>query len=825
MKLKNVVPTNELNFNELKRTCNYDNFNFESTDGIEEIDEIIGQGQALSALKLGVEIQSPGYNIFITGLSGTGKFSTVKQTLKNIQPKCKNLKDYAYVFNFENTDQPTLLEFAGGEAKVFKKDMQKAITNLRREIPKALDSEPFLSRRKKLIEELQAAQFELSQTFEKELRKDGFTLGQVKSGETIRPEIMILLKEGPIYLHQIEEMVFEGKITEENFAEITRKYSEHQHGLADLFKKGIILNNDFMENLEKLEKESVEKNINSVFEDLLIHHKSRKVKKYLALIRKNIEERLHNFKAISQKKDEEEISPDELFKVFEVNIILDNSNKNDCPIIVETSPTYSNLFGTIEKVSDGSGFWYSDFTKIKAGSFLRANNGYLIINAEDAFSEFGVWKTLKRALIYGKLEIQDIFQTMNYNPVMLKPEAIDINLKVILIGNSYIYYLLSNYENDFNKIFKVKAEFDHEMNRTEESLLQYAQLIKKIIKAEKLLPFDKSAVGKIIEYGSRYAGNQSKLTTRFAYIADLIRESSFWAVKEKSKIVDETLVSKAFWERRKRHSLYESKVQEMIDKGTILIDVEGERVGQINGLAVYEMNQISFGKPTRITASVAIGNGNFINVEREAGLSGSSHNKAMLIIAGYFREVFGNRHPLSFTASVVFEQGYGMIDGDSASITEIAAIISSITEIPIKQNYAITGSINQKGDIQPIGGVNEKIEGFYDVCKSKGLTGKQGVIIPAQNVQDLMLNDEVVEAVKKGEFHIFKANRAEEALEILMGIQACEKTKEGCFKANTIFGVVEKKLEEIHKKAKNFGLKPKPNTTKTDKTKKTELNK
>jgi lon-related putative ATP-dependent protease len=384
--------------------------------------------------------------------------------------------------------------------------------------------------------------------------------------------------------------------------------------------------------------------------------------------------------------------------------------------------------------------------------------------------------------------------------------------------------VLSNYEDDFNKIFKVKAEFDYEMKLSDTALNEYARIIKKLIQNENLLEFDKTAIAKIAEYGARYAGEKKKLTTRFAYITDLAREASFWAKDNGDEMVTAYNVDHAYISAKERHSLYESKVTEMITGGSILIDTKGERIGQVNGLAVYGNGHYSFGKPTRITASVSLGNGSIINVEREAGLSGSTHNKGVLVISGYFKETFGNKVPLSFNASLVFEQGYGMIDGDSASITEICAMLSCLSEVPLKQYIAITGSVNQRGDIQPIGGVNEKIEGFFDICKETGLTKKQGVIIPIQNVKDLMLKDEVVDAVKKKEFHIYPVERVEEAIEILTGQQAGKKTTRGSYEANSIFGKVEKKLEKMYKlsrpKQQKNTTQHKPKTTKSKKGKK-----
>jgi ATP-dependent Lon protease len=399
------------------------------------------------------------------------------------------------------------------------------------------------------------------------------------------------------------------------------------------------------------------------------------------------------------------------------------------------------------------------------------------------------------------LEIQDKYSSFNSAPSSLKPEPIKIDTKIIMIGTSYIYSILSNYEDDFNKIFKIKAEFDSEMKRTEIGVTKYIQVLKNLIQDEKLKEFNSAAIAKILEYAARYVDSQNKLTTRFSYILDIAREADFWASDVKSKIVNEYHVLQAYNSARERHGLYESKVNEMFDDGTMMIDTAGSRVGQINGLAVYGGDRYSFGKPTRITATVAIGNGTILNVEREAGLSGSTHNKGVLVITGYLKEKFGKNIPLSFNASLVFEQGYGMIDGDSASITEIIALLSAMTEIPIKQSFAITGSVNQKGDIQPIGGVNDKIEGFFDLCKTRGLTGNEGVIIPIQNVNDLMLKDEVVIAVKEEKFAIYAVSKVEEALELLMEVKAGKELKTGHYQANTIFGEVEKRLIDMRQKS------------------------
>ncbi len=800
IKSKNVK---ELKPEELKWTCDPEFFEFETTTEVKPIEGIVGQERALKALHLGVDLKSPGYNIFITGLSGTGKFSTIKMMLESITPDSSHLYDYAYVNNFQDEDRPTLLQFPAGHAKKFKRHLAKAIKFLQEKIPLALSTEPYVTQKKQMVSDYGRHQQVMMNSFEEKLRQDNFTLGQIKVGEMVRPEILVVIENQPVFIQQLTELVQTEKITKEQSEEIVSKYSSYQEELQRVFKESLKQTQDFQEKISKLESEYVNELILVTIDDLKKKYKITRVKEYLELVQQSIILNLDVFKGQRPSREEAEggVIIDYL-KEYEVNIILDNSKAKRCPIIVETSPTYNNLFGTIEKYNDGRGGWYADFTRIKSGSFLRANGGYLIINAMDAFSEPGVWKTLKRVLLFGKLEIQDIANLYQVAPSVLKPEPIDMNTKVILIGNNYIYSILSNYEDDFNKIFKVKADFDYEMRRSDSALIEYSKVIKKVIQSEKLLEFDKSAIAKVAEYGARYAGEKNKLTTRFAYIGDIVREACFWAKDNGEKVVTSYHVNHAFDAAKERHGLYETKVTDMIKEGTILIDTDGDRVGTINGLAVYESGQFAFGKPTRITASVSLGNGNIINVEREAGLSGNTHNKGVLIITGYFRENFGWKNPLSFTASLVFEQGYGMIDGDSASITEIVALISAITKIPIKQSFAITGSVNQKGEIQPIGGVNEKIEGFFETCRARGLSGKHGVVIPHQNVKDLMLNDEVINAVKEKKFHIYAVSKVEEAIELLMGFTAGKKLSNGKWQPNTVFGEVEKELTSMRKRLK-----------------------
>ncbi|MCL5028464.1 MAG: AAA family ATPase [Bacteroidetes bacterium] len=793
----------ELKPEDLRWRCSPEVFAFDSTIDLKPIEGILGQERALKALRLGVDLRSPGYNIFIAGLSGTGKATTVKKMLETISSNCPPLFDYAYVNNFKDNDMPILLTFQIGKAKIFKQDLSNTIDILKKRIPQALESEVYISRKKRIIAHYNDREQALMNSFEEKLKQQNFSLGQVKVGEAARPEIFPVIEQKPVPIYQLEEFVKQGKLTEDSAKDILKKYNSYQQDLHTLFRKGLKISEEFQDKLNLLERETAEVVVKGAIENLRENYSDKKVLEYIDEVEESI---LNNILIFKGMKPEGDTSAEgfqiDYFKEYEVNVILDNSGTKDCPVIIETSPNYLNLFGTIEKVYDGRGGWYSDFTKIKAGSLLRASGGYLVLNVKHLFEEPGVWRTLKRVLTYRKLEIQDSHNYLQIAPSILKPEPIEIETKVILIGNDYIYSLLAMYEDDFKKIFKIKADFDYEIKRNDEVLIQYARVIKKMIKEENLLEFDKNAIAYLIEIGAKFAGHKEKLTARFSQIADIAREANFWAIDDGFKIVSAAHVKKAYESAKERHGLLESKVNDMIEENMVLIDTDGERIGQINGLAVYDADFYSFGRPTRITATVSLGGGSIINVEREAGMSGRHYNKGVLIISGYFRETFGQNVPLTFNANLVFEQSYGTVDGDSASCAEIYALLSTLSGLPINQSIAVTGSLNQKGDVQPIGGVNEKIEGFFDVCNSRGLNKKQGVIIPVQNIKELMLREEVIDAVAKGKFHIYPVERVEEGIEILTGVKVGKRNVKGTYEESSVFDLVEKKIKDLYAKSK-----------------------
>ncbi|HEY6907145.1 MAG TPA: ATP-binding protein, partial [Ignavibacteriaceae bacterium] len=617
----------ELKPEDLRWNCDPALFEFESTGDLEPMEGIIGQERALKAIRIGVDLRSPGYNIFIAGLSGSGKMTTVKKMLEKISSNCPPLYDYAYVNNFKDPDLPLLLTFPIGKARQFRQDLGSAIQILKNRIPQTLDSDHFTEQKKRLVQEYNEKEQKLMTDFDQKLKEDGFTLVQVKVGDGARPDIYPLIDEKPVPIFQLDEKIKEGKITKDKAKELINKYNELQQDLKVVFKEGLQISQNFEKKILELEKSAVEMVVKSVIDNINDRYKDEKVTDFIEQVENNIMDNIQVFKGLSPQG---QVTPEgfeiDYFKEYDVNIILDNSESTECPVIVETSPNFINLFGTIEKVSDGRGGWYSDFTKIKAGSILKANGGYLVLNVLHLFEEPGVWRTLKRVLTYNKLEIQESPNLFQFTSSILKPEPIDIDTKIILIGSDWIYSLLAEREYDFKKMFKIKADFDYEIKRSDKVIVEYARVIKKLIKEEELCEFDRSAIAQLIEISARFAGQKYKLTTRFSQIADVAREANFWALDDGFNVVSEAHVKKAYELARDRHGLLESKVDDMLHDEMILLDTEGERVGQINGLAVYSTDHYSFGRPTRITATVSLGSGSIINVEREAGMSGRHYN-------------------------------------------------------------------------------------------------------------------------------------------------------------------------------------------------------
>jgi ATP-dependent Lon protease len=792
----------QVKVSDLRWRCNPDRLGFDTTDDVACCDDIIGQDRALAAIRLGLEIDSPGYNIYVSGLTGTGKSSTIKQLLETIQHAQKELTDICYVHNFRETELPMCLTFPAGRGVAFKQHMAEVRKTLLEHIPKALESDAYSQRKKQVATDVQTRRSELAMTLEKTIDDKGFKLLEVQYGPFTRPVIAPVVEGKPTDIVQLAALVEKGKLGKSDF-ERMQKDHEALMGLMETFLKASREMDAEMQELKsKLDVEFVSPIIDACVDETTRLFTQHRIKDYLHELKRFTIENLERF-APPEGQSNSNARPQPLIE-FEVNVLVDNSRKEQAPVVIETTPTYSNLFGTIERLPDGHGDYRTDFTMIRPGSMLRANGGFLVLNLIDVMAEARVWPALKRALKNQKITIVAFDSVLLMPVTALKPEPIDVSVKVVLLGDAESYQILYDWDDDFQKIFKVRADFDSEMLNTQENLHKYGQFIRMLLDKEKLVRFHKSAVAAIAEEGVRQAGRQDRFTARFSDIADVIREASYWARKDGATDVLESHVEKAVAERVHRVNLVEEKLNEMLVSGTILIDIDGKKVGQVNGLSVYDTGDHSFGKPVRITVETSMGRSGIINIEREAELSGKTYNKGSLILEGYLRRKFAQDKPLAMSASICFEQSYGGVDGDSASSTEIYGLLSSLADIPIRQDLAVTGSVNQKGEIQPIGGVNEKIHGFYDLCRMKGLTGEQGVMIPRLNVVDLMLRKDVVKAIEDGKFHIYAIDVIDDGVELLTGIKAGTSDANGEYEQGSVFRQANDKLQKLDEQMKEY---------------------
>jgi ATP-dependent Lon protease len=815
MTIKTAPKVSELPPEKLRWRCELSRIPFETTAQAELREGFIGQERALRALKMGAELSAPGYNLFVCGLAGTSRGGTIARMMEDLHPPTKESLDRCYVNNFKLTDRPRLLALPRGQANSFKKDMQAGIDFLRRRIPQVFEGEPFQRQKGRIVERFTVREKELMDDFTRRIAREQFALGHMQVGAVALPEIFPVLEGQMVPIEDISKMVHEGKLESPVAEDIERKYEQFRQEFTVVYRKTLTLSRELASELSYLEQEAASVLVDGVIEELKEKYPGASVAEYLEEVRHHLLDNLDPFKEREGEGEHDEEPPDGLpkpaggperdpFRVYGVNVILAHTHEETSPVIFETTPTYANLFGTIQRAYDARGGWTSDFMDLRAGSLLRADGGFLIMYSMEALSEAGVWRALKRTLNHNRLEIQPLEMFYPFGGSALKPEAIDINVKVILIGDRQLYELLYEYEEDFRKIFKVRVEFDEEMAMSDGVIAEYAGRLRALSEKENLYPFDRGAFAAMLEYGVRQAGRRNKVTARFIDIADLAREAHYAAAAAGETVVRAAHVRGALSSKMERHNLIETRIREMIEEGTLLVDVSGTRAGQVNGLSVLEIGGYSFGKPVRITATAALGKAGLINIEREANLSGRFHDKGVHIIAGYLRSKFAQDKPLSLAASICFEQSYSGVDGDSASSTEIYALASALSGLPLRQDIAVTGSINQQGDIQAIGGVNEKIEGFFDVCRIKGLTGTQGVMMPESNVEDLMLREDVMDAVTAGNFHIWPVAKVEQGIEILTGKPAGERNKDGMFKAGTVFALMDERLHEMAKTLKQF---------------------
>jgi len=811
----NMSKPKELGLEKLRWRCELSRIPFETTAQAQKREGFIGQERALRALKMGVELSAPGYNVFVCGLAGTSRGGTIAQMIEELHPATKPSMDRCYVNNFKIPDRPRLLVLPRGSANMFKKDVQAGIDFLRRRIPQVFEGEPFQRQKGRIVERFSVREKELMDDFTRRIARDQFALGHMQVGAVALPEIFPVLEGQMVPIEDISKMVHEGKLETVVAEEIERKYEQFRQEFTVVYRKTLTLSRELASELSYLEQEAASVLVDGVIEELKEKYPGTGVTEYLEEVRHHILDNLGPFK---EREGEEEQTPEtpeiqqqkapgperDPFRVYGVNVILAHNSEDNSPVIFETTPSFANLFGTIQRAYDARGGWSSDFMDLRGGSLLRADGGFLIMYAIEALSEQGVWRALKRTLNHNRLEIQPLEVFYPFTATALKPEPVDINVKVILIGDRDLYEVLYEYEEDFQKIFKVRVEFDEEMPMTDGVIEEYAGRLRALSEKENLFPFDRGAFAAILEYGVRRAGRRNKVTARFVDIADLAREAHYASAAAGENVVRAAHVRSAIASKIERHNLVETRIREMIEEKTLLVDVSGDCVGQVNGLSVLEIGGYSFGKPVRITASAALGKAGLINIERESNLSGRFHDKGVHIIAGYLRSCFAKDKPLSLAASICFEQSYSGVDGDSASSTEVYALLSALSELPLRQDIAVTGSLNQKGDIQAIGGVNEKIEGFFDVCRILGLTGSQGVLIPASNVDDLMLREDVLDAVSSGKFHIWPVARIEQGIELLTGQAAGHRNGDGSFEDNTVFGKVDRRLIEMARMMKEF---------------------
>ncbi len=790
----------ELPPEKLSYFCDPSQFSFKSTAELKPLDEVIGQERAVAAIDFGVDLKSYGYNIFALGPVGAGRTSTIKEAVEKRARLMPTPDDWCYAFNFQNPDQPNSLRLPAGKGKRLLKSMERLISQLKRDIPEVSNSDEYKKQRQAIIQNSRETQNKILAELDQRLRQRGFTLQKIATGLVLVP-----IKDGKL-------------ITPEQFDSLPPDEKQQ------LEKNGQALQtelNDELQSIHKLEQETkakldqherqlmqvaIEQPMKSIRQEFQEYWE---VLDYLKDVEEDILNNISEFLTDSGENRTEntlrnfQSDAGVTFDRYRVNLIVDNSKTVGAPVIVECNPTYNNLIGRIDRQSK-MGILVTDYSLIKAGALHKANGGYLIIEAEQLFQSPLAWKALKRALKNESITITDLSEEYSFVSVKtLDPESIPLDVKVIIIGNYRIYYALLNFDDEFRELFKVKADFNVDMPKTKNNILNYAQFIYNQCEHEKLVHFGPDAVSRIVEYGVKLTGDQTKLSTRFSDIHDLLVEANYWARKNHHELVTREDVQKAIDAKQYRLNKYETRVQEMIEDGTIFIYTDGEEIGQVNGLSVVNIGDYVFGKPSRISVRTYLGRSGVMAIDREVKMSGPLHNKGVLILSGYLNGKFGRQMQISMSASITFEQSYEGIDGDSASSTELYALFSSLAEIPIKQGIAVTGSVNQLGEIQPIGGVTEKIEGFFNVCQAKGLTGEQGVIVPRSNMKNLMLNEKVIQAVKNGKFHIYPVTTVEEGIEILTGKKAGKRQKNGKFPKGTVFWAVEDRLEKMAEQLKN----------------------
>jgi len=792
--LEAAPPAIELTAEQLRFHVNLPS-TFRTTEELTPGHDFVGQERARAALELGLGITSSGFNIFVSGLTGAEKLEALRGWIEQQAAQAPTPGDWVYVQNFSRPDAPRAIALAAGHGSRLKHLMSEMVRTLREELPKAFRQEAFDKEKAQLKEKYATQAQALSRTLETRAREKGFAIQAGPGGSIMLiPVIDGKPLEGPEEFERLspaqrEEIEKNQRALAEEMSAFSSKQQEIMRAMV--------------EDVRQIERHFCEILLSPILASISREMNSAEVDAYLAEVKAHIIDNLDNFKEQERQNPAMPflpfIPPQDLFLEYEVNVVVDNSATKGVPVLVESSPTYLNLFGTIERVVDRGGRLVTNFTRIKAGSLLRAHGGYLIFSLEDALTEPAVWKMLKRTLKSGCIEMETYEPFAMFSTSGLKPEPIKVQVKVVVVGSPYLYHLLYSLDEEFQEIFKVHADFRRVMELDAQHVLAYGQWVAQVCREDGLPHCDQSAVERLVEFGARKAGDRQKVSASYPEIADLVREAAYWARKDNGHLVSARHVQKALEERVFRSNRIEQDIRELITQGTILVDIGGRKIGQVNGLSVLQLGNYSFGQPSRVTSSVSMGQAGIVNIERESRLSGPIHDKGLLILSGYLRNRYGQDKPLTLSASLCFEQSYSGVEGDSASSTELYALLSRLAELPVRQDLAVTGSVNQWGEVQAIGGANEKIEGFFEVCRIQGLTGTQGVLIPAANVRNLILRPDVVEAVAQGQFHIYPIRTIDEGIALLTGVRAGTVTEEG-----TVNGLVSKRLRDLAASLKTF---------------------
>jgi lon-related putative ATP-dependent protease len=783
----------ELAPEQLRRTYEPDILGCETTETLEPLTGIIGQDRAVSALSFGLEMAQPGFHIFVAGPPGIGKMTAVQAYLEKVATQKETPSDWCYVNNFEDAYQPKACRLPAGHGRQFQQDMKDLINHLRYQLPKSFDSEGYSTKRDEIIKALEKQREVVIERINDQAAQAGFFLQMTPTGIAMTPML-----SG----RALTDLEFQALPIAARDDYRTRR-EQLQNSMKEDTKQLRNLERAAQESLQQMDQQVALYVVGELMDELLKKYNDHPdVTDYLKDTQQDILQNIDAFKngGATEADGSPILTPwmrEMPFRKYQVNVLVDNSKTHGAPVIVALNPSYTNLFGRVEKDTQ-LGATVTDFTMIKPGALHRANGGYIVIPAEDLLGQFASWVSLKRALRSSDLLIEEMGEQLGFmSTKTIQPQAIPLDIKVVLVGSAQTYYTLHELDAEFPELFKVKADFDTEMPASDDNVQGFLSFACAFCKREKLKHLEKTGAAKLLEQAARLAGDQNKLSTHFGKIANLIRESHYWATQDHADYITAAHVQKALNEQIYRASLLQDRSREMILNGMLLIDTHGEAVGQVNGLAVITLGDYEFGRPTRITATVEPGVGGIVDIERQVALGGPIHSKGVYILNGYLVLKYAQDRPITLAAQLVFEQSYSGIEGDSASSAELYALLSTLANLPLKQSFAVTGSVNQMGVVQAIGGVNEKIEGFFDLCKARGLTGEQGVLIPHSNQQELMLREEVVDAVKAGQFHIWIVNTIDEGIEVLTGVPAGERLPNGRFPEGTVNGRVHQRLHDL----------------------------